>query len=352
MPMIDAVASVPKVPGQLRTIQISVRGNWMTVPAIDINGQTLVVRGKRIKIASLHDEDYLVRGVHDPAECIRTLKESQKDIKADIFYFTQREPDTRPHYDYPTELRSLAVANVTSYAAWWQKVSHGTKCNVRQARKRGVEVKIQAFNDDLVRGIIGIQNESPIRQGRRFYHYGKSFDQVKHDHESYLDSCDFICAYADEELIGFLKLIYRGETATIMQLNSKLAFQQKRPTNALLAKAAELCASKRISYLVYGELRLWNKRGGSLSDFKLRNGFEEMLVPSYYVPLTPWGSFCVKTKLYRGRLGMLPGSVINAGLEARRKWYDFAGKPNREGVAIHAKESSQETQGPLADGSA
>jgi hypothetical protein len=352
MPMIDAVASVPKVPVQPRTIEVSVRGKWVNVPAIDINGQTFVVRGKRIRIASLHDEDYLAHGVIDPAECVRILKELQAGIRADIFHFSQREPDIRPHFEYPAELRSLAVANVSSYDAWWQKVSHGTKCNVRQAKKRGVEVRVQVFNDDLVRGIIDIQNESPIRQGRRFYHYGKPFEQVKRDHGSFLDSCDFICAHVGKELIGFLKLIYRGDTATIMQLNSKLAWQQKRPTNALLEKAAELCASKGVSCLVYGDLSLWNKRGSSLRDFKLRNGFEEMLVPSYYVPLTPWGSFCVKTKLYRGRFGMLPGSLISAGLELRRRWYDYASRNNKGRNAADESGSARGTKGSFADDSA
>ncbi len=350
--MIDSAASVPKVPVQPRTIEISVRGRWVNVPAIDINGQTLVVHGKRIRIARLHDEDYLAHGVIDPAECIRILKERHAEIGADIFHFSQREPDIQPHFEYPAELRSLAAANVSSYDAWWQKVSHGTKCNIRQAKKRGVEVRVQVFNDDLVRGIVSIQNENPIRQGRRFYHYGKPFEQVKRDHGSFLDSCDFICAYVGEELIGFLKLIYRGETATIMQLNSKLTYQQKRPTNALLEKAVELCASRGVSYLVYGDLSLWNKRDSSLRDFKLRNGFEEMSVPSYYVPLTPWGSFCVRSKLYRGLFGMLPGSVISAGLEMRRRWYDYASMDNKNQNVADESRSARGTKGSLADDSA
>ncbi len=350
--MTDAVASAPKVPVEPRTIEVSVRGKWVNVPAIDINKQTFVVHGKQIRIASLYDEDYLTQGVIDPAECVRVLKEQRTGISADIFYFSQREPDVQPHYEFPVELRSLAVANVSSCDAWWRKVSHGTKCNVRQAKKRGVEVRVQVFNDDLIRGIIDIQNESPIRQGRRFYHYGKPFEQVKRDHGSFLDSCDFICAYVGKELIGFLKLIYRGDTATIMQLNSKLACQQKRPTNALLEKAAELCASKGVSYLVYGDLSLWNKRGSSLRDFKLRNGFEEMLVPSYYVPLTPWGLFCVKTKLYRGRFGILPGSLISAGLELRRRWYDYAFRNSKVRNATDKSRSTRETKGSFADDSA
>lgn len=327
--MAEAAVPTTTTPAQARTIEVSVRGKWVRVPAVDINGQTFVVRGSRIKIASLHDEDYLPQTVIDPAECVRILTGKQAGIKADIFYFSQREPDIEPHYQYVTELRSLAVANVADHEAWWQKVSHGTKCNIRQAKKRGVEVRVQTFNDDLVRGIMSIQNEIQIRQGRPFYHYGKPFEKVKRDHGSYLDCCDFICAYDGEELIGFLKLVYRGDTATIMQINSKLACQHKRPANALLAKAAEICGLKGISYLAYGDLSLWNKRGGSLSDFKLRNGFEEMLVPSYYVPLTAWGRFCVKTRLYRGRFGILPGSVISAGLELRRRWYDSAARPSR-----------------------
>ncbi len=321
--MIDAAISASGPQAPARAMEVSVRGRWIKVPAVQISGQTIVVRGSRIRIASLHDEDWTAASVANPADCIQALRERRAEINADIFYFSQKEPDNEPHYDYPLEMRSLAVANVPSVEAWWQKISHGTRCNIKQAKKRGVDVRLQDFNDDLVRGIMCIQNQNPIRQGRRFYHYGKTFDEVKRDHGSYLDSCDFICAYHGQELLGFLKLIYRGEVASIMQINSKLERQYLRPTNALLQKAAEICASKGVRYLIYGEFNYWNKRESTLRDFKLRNGFEEMLVPTYYVPLTPWGWFCVRTRLYRGPFGILPTGAINTMLNLRRKWYEF-----------------------------
>ena len=324
--MIDVAMSAAGTRTPTRAMEVSVRGKWIKVPAVQIDGQVIVVRGKRIRIACLHDEDWTAIGVADPVHCIQMLKDGQAGVRADIFYFSQKEPDNKPHFNYPMEMRSLAVADTASVEAWWRKVSHGTRCNIKQAKKRGVEVKLEEFNDNLIRGIMSIQNENPIRQGRRFYHYGKTFDQVKRDHGSYLDSCDFICAYREQELLGFLKLIYRGDVASIMQINSKMEHQHLRPTNALLEKAVEVCSSRGILYLIYGEFNYWNKRESTLRDFKLRNGFEEMLVPTYYVPLTLWGSVCVRTRLYRGLFGVLPTGIINAALDWRRKWYDLKSK--------------------------
>ena len=70
-------------------------------------------------------------------------------------------------------------------------------------------LSVKDFNDDLIRGIVEVNNDSPVRQGRRFPHYGKTFDQVKKDHSSFLDRSDFICAYLGNEFIGFLKIVYR-----------------------------------------------------------------------------------------------------------------------------------------------
>ena len=38
-------------------------------------------------------------------------------------------------------------------------------------------------------------------------YYGQSFEQAKEDHSAFLDRCDFICAHADDELIGFFKMV-------------------------------------------------------------------------------------------------------------------------------------------------
>jgi hypothetical protein len=197
---------------------------------------------------------------------------------------------------------------------------------VRRSEKRGVSIVRQEFSDDFVRGIAEVQNERPIRQGRRYPHYGKSFEQVKKDHSSFLDRCDFVGAYFEGKMIGFLKVVYRGNVASILQLNSMVAHFDKRPANALLAKAAELSSARGAEYLTYGRFNYGKKGDDNLQEFKIRNGFEEMLLPRYYVPLTPWGKICVRFRLYRGALEILPRPVIGAIVGARAKWYDLRGR--------------------------
>ena len=72
---------------------------------------------------------------------------------------------------------------------------------------------------------------------------------------------------------------------------------------------------------MYGKYRYGNKDKSSLIDFKHRNGFEEVLVPRYYVPLTLRGSVCLRLKLHRGPLGLFPESAIRVGADLRAKWY-------------------------------
>jgi hypothetical protein len=301
-------------------IQISVNGRWVTVPAIDVEGSVLTIEGKWIRIAALHDEEWLENELTNPELCISRLKELRQP-RADIFTFTQKPPVTDPKYHYPVERVSLAVADVRDFKSWWEKLPQETRKNVRRAEKRGIVTRVQEFNDDLVSGIADVQNETPVRQGRRYVHYGKPLQQVKRDYSGFLDRSVFICAYFGDEFIGFLTLVYRGDVASILQLNSKMSHYDKRPSNALLAKAVELCSSKGVSYLTYGRFNYGNKSDSSLRDFKIRNRFDEMLMPRFYVPLTAWGKCCVRTKLYRGLMGLLPSYVIGILVRARAKWY-------------------------------
>jgi hypothetical protein len=64
-----------------------------------------------------------------------------------------------------------------------------------------------------------------------------------------------------------------------------------------------------------------NKRDNPLREFKVRNGFAEVLTPRFYVPLTAWGRICMKAGLHRGLHGILPHSVIVWGVKARSRWY-------------------------------
>ncbi len=56
--------------------EISVKGDWVKVQALYVNGTTIIVRGRWLKTAFVHDEAWLETGVQDPELCIRRLKKS------------------------------------------------------------------------------------------------------------------------------------------------------------------------------------------------------------------------------------------------------------------------------------
>lgn len=319
--MNDLISMPERDAGTPGRLEVSVRGKWIEVPALWTSGQPIVIQGKRIRIASLHDEEWLEEELRNPAECLKRLKQSQGELRADIFSFMQKVPSTKPRYNYPMERRSVAVANVARFEEWWGSLPQETRKNVRRSRKRGVTLQVRGFDSDVIQGIVGVQNETPIRQGRRYPHFGKSFEQVKHDHGAFVDRSDFICAYFGEEFIGFLKLVYRGNIASILQLNSKVAHYDKRPSNLLLAKAVELCEARAISHLIYGRFNYGTNSDSSLREFKERHGFYEMLVPQYFVPLTRWGRVCVKLHLYRGAMHFVPERILSLARTLRLRWY-------------------------------
>jgi hypothetical protein len=304
-------------------IDISIKGKWTSAPALFVDGKTLVAKGRWIKVASIHDEAWLETELDNPDEFVERLKLQQSNnFFADIFTFAQKVPATAPKYHFPMELDSVAVARFGTFQEWWDKLPQETRKNVRRSQKRGLVISITALDDGLVKGISLINNESPVRQGRPNAHYGKPLEQVRKDHSAFLDHSDFICAYLGDELVGFLKLVYRGDVASILNLAAKAIHYDKRPTNALVAKAVELCEAKGISYLTYGMYNYGNKHESPLREFKDRNGFEEAPTPRFFVPLTPWGEFCMKAGCHRGLLGILPHSIITFGVNVRARWYN------------------------------
>ncbi|TAM83890.1 MAG: hypothetical protein EPN47_03510 [Acidobacteria bacterium] len=317
------------------SVEISVRGKWTRVPALDVSGNKLIVYGKRLKRAVVQDEEWLDSEVNDPELCVQALEgQTSGDLRADIFTFSQMPPNTDPKYPYPFERDSVAVASISSFKDWWEGLPQVTRKNVRRSQKRGVMVRVCQLDDELIKGLVDLNNDSPVRQGRRYSHYGKSFDQVRKDQSSFLDRCDFIGAYFGNELVGFLKLVYRGQTASILQLLPKASHADKRPANALVAKAVEICDAKGITHLTYGLYNYGNKGDNPLREFKIRNGFSELLVPRYYVPLTLKGRLCMKLKLHRGLVGVLPQRIISLGVAARSHWYHFKHSFSRRSLIV------------------
>lgn len=303
--------------------EIYVRGKWVAAPALVVDDKSIVVRGKWLKTAVIRSEEWLETEVQDPERCIRLLRMQGSPVgRADIFTFTQMPTQTTPKYDYPMEWDSVAAIRLVSLKEWWEGLPQATRKNVRRSQKRGVVVTVKQFDDGVVAGLVAINNESPVRQGERNVQYGKTFEQVKKDHSSFLDRSDIVCAYFGHELVGFLKMVYRGKVASILNLLPSARHDDKRPANALISEAVELCAAKGVSHLTYGMFNYGNKHDSPLREFKIRNGFGEILVPRYYVPLTTWGAVCMKLRLHRGLIGILPHKVITAGIRARAQLYE------------------------------
>jgi hypothetical protein len=299
--------------------EIRISGRTLYVPSVEICGRTVVVTGRWIRTARVRDED-VVEGVtvKDPGLFITKLKES--NLKADVFTFAQRPPEITPKYDYHFEWENWAAASTTCFEDWWENLPQESRKNVRRAARRGVVVKIVPFDDNFVGGVHRIYNHSPVRDGRFFWHFGKDFETVRRELATYLHRSDFIGAYWNEELIGFIKIVYVDHVATLMHIISMNEHYDKRPMNALIAKAAELCEQKGISQLIYGQFVYGNKRRSSLVEFKRRNGFERVNFPRYYVPLTLKGKVFVRLRLYRNLSGLIPEPILQP-LLGLRAWY-------------------------------
>jgi hypothetical protein len=267
-----------------------------------------------LRIASLEDE--LDIDLNDPQHMIEAIRQN-RGTRADVFTFIQRVPDLAPRYQYHMEWESMAVLEYHDYHHWFNElIDFRCRNKVRKAEKKGVEIRRADFDDDFVRGIMNIYNESPVRQGKRFWHYGKSFEEVKAANTTHLDRSDFIGAYYQGELIGFIKLVYGDRTARTEQIISKLEHRDKAPTNALISKAVELCDQKNVPYLIYG---VWST--GSLGEFKQSSGFRKVDLPRYYVPMNVRGKIAIRLGLYKGTKERIPARIRDELTRIRRQWY-------------------------------
>jgi hypothetical protein len=300
--------------------EIRVKGKRVLVPAAHVENRTVIVKGKWLKIAAVRDED-LVEGevISNPESVVSRLQEC--GLGTDIFTFAENLPNTRPRYKYHFEWDNLAVIPITSFSDWWKnRVESSVQRAVRKAAKLGVVVRAADFDDALVQGIVNINNENPIRQGRSFWHFQKSFEDVKLENSTYADRNTFLGAYYKDELIGFMRITYVGSVASVIQLLTMMKHFDKRPANALIAKAVEVCEQNRNSHLMYCNY-FYNDPKSSLTEFKRRNGFEQVLVPRYYLPLTLKGKIALRLGLHRGLAKQLPQRVVTQLLKIRSLWY-------------------------------
>lgn len=274
----------------------------------------LFVSGRIVRIAKLRHEwfDFL----EDPRATVRALQKSGNG--ADLFTFLQDLNDTRPPYRFYREAASAAVLPVTTYEAWWQSLDPRVRNKIRKAQKAGVELRDVTLDEDFARDVEIIYNESPIRQGRNFWHFGQSAASIHEELSSLFGRCYFVGAYLRDELIGFAKLCHGTNILRTVHIIGKLAQRDKPVQDGLIARAVEICEEQGISSLQYGS---WSS--GSLGAFKIKRGFMRVDYSRYYVPLTYRGRIVLRLGLHHGLKDRLPADLRAPLTALRLSWNKF-----------------------------
>jgi hypothetical protein len=279
------------------------------------------VEGRLLRLAQPHGDRY--RFLDDPAAVVNALR--QCGTRVDLFSFAQRLPETKPMYTYPMEWDNYAVLPISTFENWWtHQIGFKARNKAKQAEKKGVSLRETPFDEVLVKGIWEIYNECPIRQRRRFPHYGKNIETVTREEATFPESSIFIGAYYADKLIGFVKIVAdeTGTQAGLMNIVSMIRHRDKAPQNALVAQAVRACASRGIQFLVYSRFAYGKKQRDSLSDFKERNGFKRVDLPRYHVPLTRLGWLALRLGLHHRLTERIPESLGAKLRDLRAAWYD------------------------------
>jgi hypothetical protein len=285
-----------------------------------ICGKKMLVQGTLIRIARVDAEGYDFLG--DSEAALTALRRCETRI--DLFTFIQKLSETTPKYSFHTEWDNMAVLRITTFDDWMKhQIDFKVRNKIRKAAKNGISVREVPLDDDLLRGISAIYNESPIRQGKRFWHYGKDVETLRTMKVTFLDRSIFIGAFLEGNLIGFIKLVTDedGAQAGLMHIVSMMKHRDKAPTNALLAQAVQSCAARDISHLWYANFSYGKKQPDSLADFKRHNGFQKVDLPRYYVPLTVPGRLALRLGLHRSASNWIPEPLAVNYRKIRRLWY-------------------------------
>lgn len=284
-----------------------------------VDNNEIIVSGKFVKIVQFREEWDI--DVDDPELVIKKLKAT--GIKADIFTFQQRLPESKPKFIYTMAWDNIAVLPINNYDDWFKTVLHQNSRNkMRKAQKKGVVVKKFDFKDETLQDMMSIYHENPVRQGVPFTHYNLDFETAKKANSTFLDRATFIGAYYKNELIGFIKLVSTDKYMRTMGILGKIAHRDKAPMNLLIAKSVEICTENNISYLTYGKFDYGKVGSSTLQNFKLYFGFESIALPRYYIPLNKWGNIIIKLNLHKELKQLLPHKLVRFLLFLRSKWYE------------------------------
>jgi hypothetical protein len=308
----------PAAVGQVFEKETLVKGRAATIRCVSLGEQVFTIDPGLVSVIHLEDEWF--EDLHDPERVLQLIR-AVPGARADLLSFWQRMPDVTRRFPYHVEFEEIAVLPIESYDKWWKsQIKSRVRNQVRKSEKDGVVVKEVPYDDAFVRGMTEIFNEAPVRQGRKFWHYGKDFETIKHQFSRYVHREYMIGAYLGDRMIGFMMLGNAGHFALTGQIISSLEDRDKSPNNALIAKAVEICAQRGLPYLIY---LFWSD--DTLAEFKRRCGFERVVVPRYYVPLSRKGELALRWGMHLGWKAMMPQGLKRSLKRVRGSWYGFRG---------------------------
>jgi hypothetical protein len=292
----------------------------MPMAAVTIEGLKFRIESGLVRTLSLWD--YVLDDIRDPELICRKVR--QQGLPADMLTFAQAIPDLAPRFKYAMEWDNIAALPITTHAAWLKSQVHpNTRNKINKANREGVVVKVEPFSRTLAEGLVGVFNETAIRRGKRYDYFGRDLQSVEKEWGTDLDRSDFLVAYCENEVVGFIKMVYGAACARTSGTVSKIAWRRKAPMNALFSKAVEVCAAKKIPYLVYGKFDYGKKGEDSLTEFKRNNGFQKVGIPRYFVPINTRGKIGLKLGLHHGLIDLIPHRLQRNLLNIRTSWYNF-----------------------------
>ncbi len=221
---------------------------------------------------------------------------------------------------------NVALAEFDDYGEWLRQLPQKTRIRLRRAKEKRLEVRVvnpseqapynaETEGSKLAKGMWEIYNETPIRQFRRFNHYGIPFSLVQ-EHVFTTENV-LIGAYLWTEekkdgylqlkhrLVGFVELECGTDTGVFSQILSSINFRDAMPNNALIAKTVEVCSDKGLRWLVYARM----DNHPSLDRFKHDNGFKRQEIQRAFMPLNCKGQIAMLFGLHRELRDSTPNFV-------------------------------------------
>ena len=164
-------------------MKISFRGKHVFVPCIKVNNCEIISRGIFPRIATVFDDFLNPNYIKDPKPYIHAINNKRM---ADIFSFLGKIDDSdSKSYNIFTDENNvhiehdfLAAIRIKTYDDWLRcDIKKQTRKRIKKSKKIGISVKRVDLDSNLIEDITKIFNETPVRQGRKFWHYGKDFEQ-------------------------------------------------------------------------------------------------------------------------------------------------------------------------------